>query len=178
MSSVPGPIATTACLLRFARPLLPALAVIGLFALPAPAAETDFHYLAADPSLRAETANVAVTLGQANYVGEVLGRDQAWENAYQIGYPGTVLRDPTTGQWRMYYEMCVPGQEFQRGIAMATSNDGIHWTKPALNVTGTTYTAEQNNNFVPSAADLDGAALPSSSTPTLRPISDTACPPR
>ena len=31
---------------------------------------------------------------------------------------------------------------------MATSNDGIHWTKPALNITGTTYTTNPNNNFI------------------------------
>ena len=58
------------------------------------------------------------------------------------------MTDPATGQLRMYYEMCVPGQEFQRGVAMATSTDGIHWTKPALNVTGTTYTTSPLNNFV------------------------------
>jgi hypothetical protein len=48
----------------------------------------------------------------------------------------------------MYYEMAIPGQEFQRGVAMATSADGIHWTKPALNATGTTYTTSKSNNFV------------------------------
>ena len=31
---------------------------------------------------------------------------------------------------------------------MATSTDGIHWTKPALNCTGTTYTTSPLNNFV------------------------------
>lgn len=112
------------------------------------AADEDFHYLAADASLRAQMTNVSVTLGRATYVGTVLQRDQSWESSYQIGYPGTTLRDPTTGQWRMYYEMCVPSQEFQRGVAMATSADGIHWTKPALNVTGTTYTTSTSNNFV------------------------------
>ena len=33
-------------------------------------------------------------------------------------------------------------------MAMATSTDGIHWTKPALNVTGTTYSSSPLNNFV------------------------------
>ena len=112
------------------------------------AADADFHYLAADSSLRATTTNVNVTMCQATYVGKVLDRDQAWENAYNLQFPGTVLKDSTTGQWRMYYEMAVPGQEFQRGVAMATSTDGVHWTKPALNVTGTTYTTSTQNNFV------------------------------
>ena len=87
-------------------------------------------------------------MGQATYVGNVLGLDQPWESSYQLGYPGTVLTDPTTGQWRMYYEMCVPGTESNRGVAMATSTDGIHWTKPALNCTGTTYSTSPLNNFV------------------------------
>jgi hypothetical protein len=110
--------------------------------------DADFHYLAADPSLRAQMNNVTSVMGQATHVGKVLQCDQPWESPYQIGYPGTVLRDSATGQWRMYYELCVPGQEFQRGVAMATSNDGINWTKPALNATGSTYTTSTQNNFV------------------------------
>jgi hypothetical protein len=111
------------------------------------AVDTDFHYLAADPSLHAATANVNVTLGQATHVGKVLDRDQAWESPYLVDVAGSVLVDPT-GQWRMYYEMRVPGQEFQRGVAMATSNNGVQWTKPVLNVTGSTYTTDPKNNFV------------------------------
>lgn len=127
------------------------LASCAMAAASATAASTsdpDFHFLAADPSLRAATTNVNVTMCQATYVGKVLERDQAWESSYNLEYPGTVVKDSSTGQWRMYYEMGLPGQEFQRGIAMATSTDGIHWTKPALNVTGTKYTTSPMNNFV------------------------------
>jgi hypothetical protein len=112
------------------------------------AVDADFHYLAADPALRAQTQNTSVVMGQATYRGTVLQADQPSESSYLVAFPGSVVTDPTTNELRMYYELRVPGQEFQRGIAMATSNDGIHWTKPALNVTGTTYTTEQNNNFV------------------------------
>lgn len=115
---------------------------------PLRAADAEFHYLAADPSLRAQLTNVSVIQGQATTVGKVLERDQTWESSYLLEYPGTVVKDPSSGQWRMYYEMGLPGQEFERGIAMATSTDGIHWTKPALNATGTKYTTDPNNNFV------------------------------
>jgi hypothetical protein len=117
---------------------------------PASAVDTSFHYLAADPSLRAQMQNANVTMGQATYVGAVLQKDdsdQSWEKPYLVDAVGSVLIDPS-GQWRMYYEMRVSGQEFQRGAAMATSTDGIHWTKPALNITSNTYTTSASNNFV------------------------------
>lgn len=112
------------------------------------AIDADFHYLAADPSLRAQTQNTSVVMGQATYRGAVLQADQPWESSYYLAYPGSVVTDPAAGLLRMYYELRVPGQEFQRGVAMATSTDGVHWTKPALNVTGTTYSPSPLNNFV------------------------------
>ncbi len=113
---------------------------------PAFAADPDFHFLAADPSLRAQTQNANVVMGQATYVGKVLELDQPWEAPYKLAYPGSVVVDPVTGQWRMYYEMMKSNLE--RFVAMAVSDDGVNWTKPALNVTGTTYTSNPNNNFV------------------------------
>ena len=89
-----------------------------------------FHYLAADPSLRAQTQNVNVTMGQATYVGKVLQVDQTWESPFKLIYPGSVVIDPATGQWRMYYELMK--SETERFVAMATSTDGVHWTKPGL----------------------------------------------
>jgi hypothetical protein len=64
---------------------------ISLFARPALSATSDFHYLAADPSLRARMTNVNVTMGQATHVGKVLERDQTWESPYVMDVAGTVL---------------------------------------------------------------------------------------
>ncbi len=113
---------------------------------PACAADTDFHYLAADPSLRAGMQNTNVTMGQATYHGQVLALDQPWESGYTLG-GGSTVTDPDTGQLRMYYELNNPHSGVTL-VAMATSNDGVHWTKPALNVTGTRYTNDPSNNFV------------------------------
>ncbi len=127
------------------RVVLVALALIT--SGPACAADTDFHYLAADPSLRAGMQNTSVIMGQATYYGQVLSNDQPWEAPYDLGF-GSIVTDPDTGQLRMYYQPYDPLNEFHSFMALAVSNDGIHWTKPALNVTGTTYTTNPLNNFV------------------------------
>lgn len=117
--------------------------------VPAPG----FHFLAADPSLRAGMQDVAPVMGQATYVGEVLEVDQPWEADY--GYlvsPGSTVIDPVTGQWRMYYELMSTTKFDQRIAAMATSTDGVHWTKPELNATGTEYTTDPRNNFIDHAS--------------------------
>lgn len=116
-------------------------------AVPVTAQENAFHYLAADPALRSQLTNANVTMGQATHVGKVIQRDQPSELSYYISYTGSVVIDPATNEWRMYYELREPGTLFHRGVAMATSTDGVNWTKPALNVTGTTYTT-YSNNFV------------------------------
>ena len=113
---------------------------------------TGFHFLAADPSLCAQLQNANVILGQATFVGRVLQLDQSWEAPFMIVYPGSVVTDPASGQWRMYYE--VFKSENERFVAMATSDDGVHWIKPPLNITGTTYTSYRRNNFVQKCADL------------------------
>lgn len=122
------------------------LAMLCVSAASAFAADAGFHYLAADPSLRAQTQNVNVTMGKATYVGKVLELDQSWETPFKIVYPGSVVSDPATGQWRMYYELMK--SETERFVAMATSDDGVNWTKPALNITGDKYTTDHRNNFV------------------------------
>jgi hypothetical protein len=122
------------------------LATLCVSAAPALAASAGFHYLAADPSLRAQTQNVNVTMGQATYVGKMVEVDQPWESPFKLCYPGSVVIDPATGQWRMYYELMK--SETERFVAMATSADGVHWTKPALNITGVKYTTDQHNNIV------------------------------
>ena len=67
------------------------------------AADADFRYLAADPSLRGALVNAGPQMGQATYVGKMLELDQPWEDPFQMGYVGSVVNDPASGQWRMYY---------------------------------------------------------------------------
>jgi hypothetical protein len=138
------------------RLLLAAIAVLGAIhfsalrlAFAADNATTGFHFLAADPSLRAQLRNANVIPGQATFVGKVLQLDQSWEAPFMIMYPGSIVTDPANGQWRMYYE--VFKSENERFVALATSGDGVHWIKPRLNITGTTYTRDRRNNFVQSA---------------------------
>ena len=40
----------------------------------------------------------------------------------------------------------------QRHVAMATSTDGINWSKPSLNATGNFYSDDPNNNFISHSA--------------------------
>jgi hypothetical protein len=56
----------------------------------------------------------------------VLEGDKPWENGRVYIY-GTTHRDPATGEFRMWYGS--PGK-----MLYATSPDGLHWTKPELDV--------------------------------------------
>ncbi|MCC6680775.1 MAG: hypothetical protein IT445_07720 [Phycisphaeraceae bacterium] len=53
----------------------------------------------------------------------VLVPDKSWEDD-RLYLNGTVLRDETTGQFRMWFG--------GGGLALATSMDGINWTKPQM----------------------------------------------
>ena len=108
------------------------------------------------PGLFLDDALVARRRGvkQAIHPGEVLDRpvlepDQPWEGARANIY-GTVLRDPGSGRFRMWYQGNVrrngenygerEGEGLQhvhrpgRGdtVMYATSEDGLHWEKPEL----------------------------------------------
>lgn len=54
----------------------------------------------------------------------VLVADQPWEKGGAVRIYGTTHYDPATGEFRMWYSR-----------QYATSRDGVHWTKPALDVT-------------------------------------------
>jgi hypothetical protein len=58
----------------------------------------------------------------------VLRPDRPWENGRTVIY-GSVLREPESGLFRMWYSTARGEQ-----MAMATSPDGLAWTKPALNL--------------------------------------------
>lgn len=68
----------------------------------------------------------------------VLEAEMPWEVREDAGHPdrrvnvyGTVLRDEKTGAFRMWY--ADPGS-----VLFATSNDGVHWERPILNIRGET----------------------------------------
>mgnify|MGYP006279818495 CR=1 FL=1 len=92
------------------------------------------RYLAADQGLRGQLQNMTLVMGQAQHK-QVLWRqfDAAWEKEHslELGALGRVIRDHE-GRYRMYYELMHANAE--RVTAVAFSNDGIHWTKPALNI--------------------------------------------
>ena len=112
------------------------------------AVPVDFRYLAADPSLRGELTNAAPQMGQATYFGKMLELDQSWEQPFDLGYVGSVVTDPASGQWRMYYELVREVQSKERVTAVGFSDDGLTWTKPELDITGDRYTTDSRNNII------------------------------
>lgn len=72
------------------------------------------------------------------------GPDQPWEGGvHPMG--STVMRDPETGLFRMWY-MNYPTPDAMSTIAYAESQDGLHWTKPILNVLN--WNGSDANNLV------------------------------
>jgi len=118
----------------------------------AQAPTTNFRYLAADPSLRAALSGATVRMAQATYVGKVLEIEEDWETDFELGYPGSVVTDPASGKLRMYYELMYmvdpPHHNHNRLVGLAESDDGINWTKPALNIAGDRYSDDPPNNFI------------------------------
>lgn len=107
------------------------------------------HYLALDQQQHFMLDNVSVMSHKASYVGRAFSLTEAWEVDYKLIYPGTTVRDPSTGQYRMYYEVAnTTGSLRNRHVAMATSQDGRSWTKPAVNATGSFYSTNPANNFI------------------------------
>lgn len=78
----------------------------------------------------------------------VLERDQPWEGVSAITGPyvyGTVLQEE--GKFRMWYQLLHEGNH----VGYAESQDGVHWTKPALGIIE--FKGSRANNLVVSAFD-------------------------
>ena len=115
--------------------------------------QTPRRYLAADATQRFDLQNIEVTNHQAQHVGQAFELDQTWEQDLRVNYPGATVYDAETSEYRMYYEVVIGGESatgtgIDRHLALATSSDGINWTKPELNITGNTYSDSPQNNFV------------------------------
>ena len=107
-------------------------------------------------------------MSQATDVGKMLGVDQSWEApCNKLLYPGGVVIDPASGQWRMYYEL--RKDERNGAVAMATSTDGIHWTKPALIVTVPPPIPPIRTTTSSRLAQRPGWSVPAYSSVAMRP---------
>lgn len=77
--------------------------------------------------------------------------DQPWEGKRGIGV-GTVIRDPNSGEFRMWYYtnhgefVTADGRTTATALLYATSPDGIRWTKPQMNVC--TWKGSTANNIL------------------------------
>jgi len=140
------------------------LAVSLLLMAAAVAAEpvkvTAEHRLFLDDELVAASERVQRTFHQPTKHPQnpIFRPEKPWEGTTLV-LNGTVIRDPATGLWRMYYGTFEnPGkflvQPRTSFVCLATSTDGLHWTRPVLrNVT--VNGSDENNIVVPhTCADL------------------------
>lgn len=137
------------------KALVSATMICGLVAPHVAAQAPTRRYLALDASHRADLQNIQITNHQAEYVGRAFDLDQSWEQDLRVNYPGATVWDSVNNEYRLYYEVVVGsddlhpnGRVINRHVAVATSPDGINWTRPALNITGNTYSDSPQNNFI------------------------------
>jgi hypothetical protein len=67
--------------------------------------------------------------------GIVLAPSEPWESYGYIGYHSVVVAGP--GEYRLYYDtgwLLPDRSDFHRYTCLATSRDGVSWTKPHLGV--------------------------------------------
>jgi hypothetical protein len=72
--------------------------------------------------------NIHAVYGQVQKLGVVLEGDAPWEGGSVSSFCGSVVR-ADDGRYRLYYT-AVSQQEM--GMALAVSDDGLHWQKPSL----------------------------------------------
>jgi hypothetical protein len=72
----------------------------------------------------------------------IMVADRPWEGTIIQLYSPDVHYDPATGQWQMWYE----GHPGLVLLCTALSGDGIHWTKPALNLQA--WHGRTDNNII------------------------------
>lgn len=140
------------------------LALLLLAALPLAAAEPrpltlrpGLPLLLVDDTALASSAGASRTLHPARtHPAPVVVADQAWEGERVYLY-GTVLRDPASGDFRMWYmsrgartaDLARAPTLRNNGydlILYATSHDGLRWEKPALSLHS--YQRSAANNIV------------------------------
>ena len=93
----------------------------------------------------------------------VMQPEMPWEHG--INYP-SVIRDPDSGLWRMWYPCRVDGTSVVdgvsgHGVAVAESDDGVRWRRPALN--RHSFGGSKENNIA--HVGMSGAMMLDSSAP-------------
>ncbi len=73
----------------------------------------------------------------------VLSKEQPWEGMGPYIY-GTALRDPSSGQFKLWYN-CYVGGRPDYFTCYATSEDGLHWQRPPCDVVSDTRLPKGNN---------------------------------
>ena len=72
--------------------------------------------------------NIHPVYGQVQKLGVVLEGDAPWEGGSVSSFCGSIVR-ADDGRYRLYYTAV---GEHEMGMAVAISDDGLHWQKPSL----------------------------------------------
>ncbi|MSP13045.1 MAG: hypothetical protein EXR62_08805 [Chloroflexi bacterium] len=75
----------------------------------------------------------------------VLARQEPWEYLMPYIY-GTVMRDPDTGLFKMWYNIMTLNEGDTWHLCYATSPDGIHWERPRLGLFD--FQGSKDNNLI------------------------------
>ena len=103
------------------------------------------RHLFIDELLIAEKTNVAMVVNPPQRKELVLAADKPWERGGITSYCN-VLWDPNYRQFRLYYVPVELDSEPIFRLAMAISQDGIHWEKPVLEAVE--WKGSKENNIV------------------------------
>lgn len=134
---------------RVAKPE-PPIRDVGAFVPQPPATGAlgrERHLLIDDWSV-AQTRNIQRTFHrpQKHPENPLIERDRPWEKSALYLFGGVERRKK--GEYRMWYSASDPTPENRKNahLCLAVSNDGVHWTKPALGLH--TYQGSDDNNIV------------------------------
>ena len=103
-----------------------------------PALTPGHRLLFIDPYVLQEANEVTWKLHEPHKVGAVIRAEQAWEEN-EIQIRSAPVWSATEKKWKIWYFS-------DNGTGMATSEDGIHWTKPSFGKTS--YNGSTDNNMV------------------------------
>ncbi len=129
----------------------------------------DRKQLFLDDRFIAESEGVDLRANPPVKRGIVLQGEAPWDEGW-IGYCDAL--DDGTGEYKLYYASWAVGKDGKRGrgaYCLATSRDGVHWTRPSLGLVD--YNGSKDNNVLPYTADcvfLDPQAPPEQRYKMLR----------
>jgi len=103
------------------------------------------HQLFVDDALIEYSNNLQRRYWSPERAGVVLEPDKPWEQRCLILY-GSVIKDPVTGNFKMWYSSFCGKRNLGRDILYAESTDGFHWHKPNLGLVK--FKDSLNNNIV------------------------------